>query len=58
LARLSRFAQEVSPDGYVSLGGGSVIDTCKAANLYGSHPADLLTYVNAPIGRARPYPGR
>ena len=53
----SRFAQEVSPDGYVSLGGGSVIDTCKAANLYGSHPADLLTYVNAPIGEGAPVPG-
>ena len=53
----ARFAQEVNPDGYVSLGGGSVIDTCKAANLYGSHPADLLTYVNAPIGEGAPVPG-
>ena len=51
------FAQEVSPDGYVSVGGGSVIDTCKAANLYASHPADLLTYVNAPIGEGAPVPG-
>jgi hydroxyacid-oxoacid transhydrogenase len=53
----ARFAQEVSPDGYVSLGGGSVIDTCKAANLYASYPADLLTYVNAPIGEGAPIPG-
>jgi len=53
----ARFAQEVRPDGYVSLGGGSVIDTCKAANLYASHPADLLTYVNAPIGAGAPIPG-
>ena len=52
-----RFAQELNPDGYVSLGGGSVIDTCKAANLYATYPADLLTYVNAPIGEGKPVPG-
>ena len=39
------------PDGYVSLGGGSVIDTGKAANLYATHPAPLRTYVNAPARR-------
>ena len=53
----ARFAQELKPDGYVSLGGGSVIDTCKAANLYATYPADLLTYVNAPIGQSKPVPG-
>ncbi|MGO8940488.1 MAG: hydroxyacid-oxoacid transhydrogenase [Mycobacterium sp.] len=53
----ARFAQECNPDGYVSLGGGSVIDTCKAANLYATYPADLLTYVNAPIGESKPVPG-
>jgi hydroxyacid-oxoacid transhydrogenase len=53
----ARFAQELKPDGYVSLGGGSVIDTCKAANLYATYPADLLTYVNAPIGESKPVPG-
>jgi hydroxyacid-oxoacid transhydrogenase len=51
------FAQECDPDGYVSLGGGSVIDTCKAANLYATHPADFLTYVNKPIGEGQPIPG-
>jgi alcohol dehydrogenase class IV len=53
----ARFASEVRPDGYVSLGGGSVIDTCKGANLYATHPADFLTYVNAPVGGGRPVPG-
>jgi hydroxyacid-oxoacid transhydrogenase len=53
----ARFAQECDPDGYVSLGGGSVIDTCKAANLYATHPADFLTYVNKPIGEGQQIPG-
>ncbi len=51
------FARDARPDGYVSLGGGSVIDTCKAANLLATHPAPLRTYVNAPLGEARPVPG-
>ena len=33
------------------------MDTAKAANLYSTYPADLLTYVNAPIGEAKPVPG-
>lgn len=44
-------------DGYVGVGGGSSIDTAKVANLYATWPADLLEYVNAPIGRATPVPG-
>jgi len=53
----TRFATEGRFDGYVSVGGGSVIDTCKAANLYASYPAPFLTYVNAPIGDGQPVPG-
>ena len=53
----ARFAAEGKFDGYVSLGGGSVIDTCKAANLYATYPADFLDYVNAPIGAGKPVPG-
>jgi alcohol dehydrogenase class IV len=53
----ARFAAEGRFDGFVSVGGGSVIDTCKAANLYATHPADFLTYVNAPVGAGAPVPG-
>ena len=51
------FAREAKVDGYVSVGGGSVIDTAKAANLYATHPADFLTYVNRPIGDGAAVPG-
>jgi hydroxyacid-oxoacid transhydrogenase len=44
-------------DSFVAVGGGSTIDTAKAANLYSTYPADLLEYVNAPIGRGKPVPG-
>ena len=51
------FAESEKPDAFVAVGGGSVIDTAKAANLYYSHPEDLLAYVNAPIGQGKPCPG-
>ncbi|HAA93132.1 MAG TPA: alcohol dehydrogenase, partial [Rhodospirillaceae bacterium] len=51
------FARKGDFDGFVSLGGGSTIDTAKASNLYTTHPADFLAYVNAPIGEGRPVPG-
>ena len=53
----ARFASEGGFDGFVSIGGGSVIDTAKAANLLSTHPDDLVAYINAPIGRAKPIPG-
>jgi alcohol dehydrogenase class IV len=53
----SEFAKESGVDGFISVGGGSVMDTTKAANLYSTHPAEFLTYVNAPIGDGAPIPG-
>ena len=44
-------------DAVVALGGGSMLDTAKAVNLYRTYPADLLEYVNAPIGKGKPVPG-
>ncbi len=51
------FATDGNFDGYVAVGGGSVIDTAKVANLYATYPADLLDYVNPPIGKGIPVPG-
>ncbi|MDB4945636.1 MAG: alcohol dehydrogenase [Labilithrix sp.] len=53
----ARFASEGRFDAYVSVGGGSVIDTCKAASLYATFPADFLTYVNKPVGAGAAVPG-
>ena len=53
----ARFAREARPDGFVSLGGGSVIDTAKVAALMSAHPAPLRTYVNAPVGEGKAVPG-
>lgn len=50
-------AQAADYDAFVALGGGSTIDTAKAANLYHCYPADLLEYVNPPVGKGKPVPG-
>ena len=52
------FAEDDDFDGFISVGGGSVMDTCKAVSLYASHPPKhFLDYVNQPLGNALPAPG-
>jgi hydroxyacid-oxoacid transhydrogenase len=52
------FAAQGQFDGFIAVGGGSSMDTAKAANLYSTHPPDdFLDYVNAPIGAGKPPPG-
>jgi len=50
------FALEHEVDGFVSVGGGSSIDTAKVANLVSTHPAPVMDYVNPPIGEGKKPP--
>src|SRR5262245_20986013 len=53
----AEYARSKEFDGLIAVGGGSTIDTCKAANLLACHPAPLIEYVNKPVGGGRVVPG-
>ena len=46
------FARKNNFDGYLAVGGGSVMDTAKVANLFDIYREnELLDFVNAPTGK-------
>lgn len=53
----AEYARTKEFDGFIAVGGGSTIDTCKAANLLTRYPAPLLDYINKPVGKGVPVPG-
>ena len=55
--KAAAFAVDGKFDGFISIGGGSTMDTAKAADLYATYPAPFMDYVNAPIGGGKPVPG-
>jgi alcohol dehydrogenase class IV len=54
---IAEYVQGRDYDGFLAVGGGSVIDSTKAANLFTSYPAPLTDYLNKPIGKGLAVPG-
>jgi len=55
--RGARFLRDSAFDGVVSVGGGSVMDTAKAALLLATWGGDCIDYFAKPIGNGKPVPG-
>ena len=53
----AEFMGEGGFDGVVSLGGGSTIDTAKAAMAYSISKAEFLDFFAPPVGAGKPIPG-
>jgi alcohol dehydrogenase class IV len=53
LRAAGEWARAERPDGYVAVGGGSVIDTAKAMSLLATNDGELDEYLNPPIGPGR-----
>jgi alcohol dehydrogenase class IV len=53
----AKFLRESGADGVVSVGGGSVIDTAKAALLIAAHGGDIGEYFAPPVGEGKAIPG-
>jgi alcohol dehydrogenase class IV len=54
---IADYVQGRDYDGFLAVGGGSAIDSAKAANLFTTYPAALFEYLNRPIGNGSPVPG-
>src|SRR3989442_10629350 len=54
---ISTFVRGRDYDGFVAIGGGSSIDSAKAATLVSTYPAPVMDYINKPIGKGIPVPG-
>ena len=49
------FGREGAFDGFLAVGGGSVMDTAKAANLFACYPeSELMDFVAVPHGKGQP----
>jgi hydroxyacid-oxoacid transhydrogenase len=54
---IGSYVQGRNYDGIVAVGGGSSIDSAKAANLLSTYPAPVMDYINKPIGKGVHIPG-
>ena len=57
LEEAAEAARDARVDGFLSVGGGSSMDTAKMADLVSTHPAPVMAYVNPPVGEGRRPPG-
>ena len=54
---IGSYVQGRNYDGFVAVGGGSSIDSAKAAKLLSTYPAPIMDYINKPVGKGLPVPG-